>query len=149
MQGYGLLFISSKPCFPLHPCPKFFPFKVVCDHQDLFRESQEEHQSQLQFCAGTAFFSHISHLVRPVPHYTFLLVHYSLQLKSSWISDEVCWAQGEIEHRVNKPCSDLHSLSWILVIIFFPKKHCVGKEKHLHKMCMQLWDNLFLVNGKF
>lgn len=43
-------FIYSKPYLLLHLSLKFFTFKVVCDHQDLFRERQEEHQSQLQSC---------------------------------------------------------------------------------------------------
>lgn len=54
---------------------------------------------------------HVSHLVRHAPCCAFLFLHYSLQLKSGWISDELHWAQGGIEHRVNKPCPDLHSLS--------------------------------------
>lgn len=98
----------------------------------------------------TAGFSHVFHTVRITPHYTSLLVHHSLQLKSGWISDGLSWAQGEIEYGANKPCSDSYSPSWIPVrsCFFFPK-HCVRWEKHLRKMWVQLWDNLlFLVNGK-
>lgn len=156
MCGYvwicvDICFFYRKPYLLLHLCLKFFTFKVVCDHQDLFRKRQEEHQSQLQSCSGNSLF-HVSHLAGHAPCCALLFLHYSLQLKSSWISDELHWAQGGIEHRVNKPCSDLHSLSWIPVINFLTKKppHCVGQEKHLHKVCVQLWDNLlFSVSSKF
>lgn len=53
-------FVYRKPYLPLYLCLKCFTFKVVCDHQELFREKQEEHQSQLQPCVGTASFTFLT-----------------------------------------------------------------------------------------
>lgn len=118
-------FLYRKLYLPLHLYLKFFVFTVVCNHQDLFRERQGGAWAPAAILCWNSLL-HVSHLVGHAPCCAFLFLHYSLQLKSSWISDELHWAQGGIEHRVNKPCSDLHSLSWIPVINILTKKHSVG-----------------------
>lgn len=53
-------FVYRKPYLLLYLCLKCFTFKVVYNHQELFREKQEEHQSQLQPCVGTASFTFLT-----------------------------------------------------------------------------------------
>lgn len=86
---------------------------------------------------------HVSHLVGHAPCCAFLFLHYSLQLKSSWISDELHWAHGGIEHRVNKPCSDLHSLSWIPVINILTKKNTVQGKRNIFIKCVCSYETIF------
>lgn len=60
--------VSWEPRFPLYPCPKFLPRQVACATWDLFREEQEEHQSQLQFWArNSRFLSRFSHRQNHTP----------------------------------------------------------------------------------
>lgn len=107
--------VSWEPRFPLYPAPNFCHGKWCVPPGTSLEKSRRNISPSYSSGLETAGFSHVLHTVRITPHYTFLLVQHSLQLKSGWISDGLSWAQGEIEYGANKPCSDSHSPSWILV----------------------------------